>query len=694
MRRSTLTALVALGLTLLPGPGRASSAEAGARDGRFIGPGREADVLALLRPFTLSAEVVPGVTVHRVSVEGRAAVVTLRDAAGATASLRLAVRDEGEGSGAGAPAFRVERPRRAVSGRLEEACERVAAAVTRNDDGSFFGAAPPTASGPGPEPARRAPPAGPGLPLGLAYGAWGILLLVLLAEAIRAARRRLPWSTVAAGGAVLAVALAVRLLVPYAPLHANSHAYEDIAVALAVPDAAALTREFLALYGPSWWAGQRLGLLIAGAHHAGLANVDVVFGALAALLAFAAALRNGAGRVAALVAALVAAAVPIAARVGHSESPFAVAQLLVAAALLLGASRGRLATLGHAAAVALLATGHLIGPPLAAATVLVGWAAAPSKRDRVATGPGTGASPGRALLVGLALTAGGAALVAADRLGPIREHFGGRLASLSPATKLLWIDPAWSSLALAAAVVLGVVGCAWPAAAGERPARVAGRAAAALVGLTLAVVSGLLVVACVSDALRYQAPAAALIVVLAARAPALVPRAPGARRRLAQAALGLLAAVAIAEVSRVPSGATWLDVQAREYEALRAALLAAGAEVVVLVEPERPIDEKMLKLPVGRLGPDGPTVRLVPAAQIGAFCRPDERPFVFVSAEAAIAPAPGGGSVADHLLALADHGEAHLEGVAPSVALPRLRSEFHREMPETARWSLWRARCP
>lgn len=357
----------------------------------WIGPGREADVLRLLLPFKDGAAVEPGITLAKVQIEAQRITLELADPAGQTAQLVLLAQG-------GPKAFALQRAQ-APTPQLAKAVELLAAAVTRNDDGSFFAAAPRR-----PTPANNAQlrqirqdslaaAQGDSVELGSAQGkasaaAWLLLALAVLAKALRPPRT---WITFAVGALVLAGAAAVRRGLPFTPLHADDHAYRELGVALSLPELHGRAQGLLHDYGPAWWQLQRWTVPIFGDSHDAVGRWAAALGGLSVALATVTARRVSGRWLAALVGAAVLATSPIAARVGHSESTMVVAQLLVALALWLASpptppGAGRLDLLGVLAALVLLAWGHPLGPVLAVGTGMCAWALAIRPRS-LATPP-------------------------------------------------------------------------------------------------------------------------------------------------------------------------------------------------------------------------------------------------------------------------------------------------------------------
>lgn len=187
-----------------------SAAAPTAAQSPVIGPGREAEVVALLAPQGLGDEVVPGVRLAGVSIERESIVISF-EGDGAQAQVVLV-----HPSAPGAPS------RRSLSfairvqgqGRALEAAERVAASVERNDRTPFWRV---TASNAGQAGPASTAPAG-----GLDAGVWASLGLVLFALAFARDRRALgaahrrgeepaPWAVYGLLAGVTLVAVVLRL---------------------------------------------------------------------------------------------------------------------------------------------------------------------------------------------------------------------------------------------------------------------------------------------------------------------------------------------------------------------------------------------------------------------------------------------------------------------------------------------------
>lgn len=644
LRRGLVGCVAALAL-LLPGVGHAA-APCGESGERVIGPGREAHVQGLLRPHALGAEVAPGVVLRGIAIRPDAVVLQLhRRTAGGAAPVPGG--EAPTGAGALAEAVACVRPTGAAfelvppsDPAFAAASRSLAEALRANDDGSFFAT-------PSPRTRRAPPPAGPPppaairliAPVTVAWWALGLLLALALAQDglvgalvrgrreqgalgrrpepdgtlrparwLRAANLREPALRDFATLGVGLFALAVRLSLPFTVLHANGHGFGDLTTLLARGEGALIERVTIEGYGPAWFVGERMLLALTGVHHEGVALASALLGAAAAALSARAGMRAGLPVPVAAVAAALVFATPVAARVGHSESPLVVAQVLVAAALLLGTSRPWVALPGGAVTAALLATGHPVGPAIAAgAGLLAAGLLAQQGRLRPAVA-----------LLGLMAVASALAVAvmaptylasAAARAGSFAPH---RL--LTP-WAVLWSSPDAVPAPLAVLIAVGLA--LLVARAGSRT-----RSALLAAGAAVLVAAALLVRACVTDGLRYQAVLAplgalalghALVLLLPGRLPAW----PGRRPALLRGALAALAVVGSVQLAAGPPLATAMDSQGQLYRSLRAVLAELRGDLRVLTPEERRVpapdgQDVQLLLPTGSLGPQGPRLVHLP----------------------------------------------------------------------------------
>ncbi len=634
-----------------------------------IPPGREADILALFAPLQDEGPVGEDVTLSGVRVGGHAIVVTLRHVSGATTQVTLTPVDDAVALGR---AFHV----RAASTdhtALQAAQKAVMAAVKSNDKGVFFRAGGAVrvvgTAGRADFELWASPEAW------LSAALWLLLLVVLVHPVLGLARRAvlgprrvqaLGW--LGGGLSLLLVAVAVRRHLPFTPLHANDHAWEDLAVVLGLPEATLSIARHAETYGTGWLVARRALNAVFGAHIAGVGAAATWWGGGAVLLSALAARAAGGTGLAVAVATLAAVWAPAGARVAHSESGLVVAQWLLAAGLWSATRPGRVGVVGAAAACALLALGHAVGPAFAAGLAAMAFAVRPAQRPRppraaAATdepqAPGAAPSVARARLRTAAAEARHrAAQQTEDRLLPAARpgapfpwrlaaglivavgaatalrllhagaHVGGRLARIEqtipipnqPLKFSVWASPAYAPTALWALAALGVCASLWARWRGERWRGLVLEAPLAL-GATVVFVAGLLVCASITDGLRYQATLLAPSVVLAARA-GLGWRHGPARWRWA---LGVLQGVAtvgvlVALLQGFP-GSAHLDGQAQAWQALQANLGPQRGTLTLIRPGRHPASPAVPDVPQGPWSATGPTTVAMDAAAALVACK-------------------------------------------------------------------------
>ena len=764
-------ALLALALVSEPASAQAPLAEGQQvreQPPAWIGPGREADVLKLLRPFKDGAAVEPGITLAKVQIEAQRITLELADTTGQTAQLVLLAQG-------GPKAFALQRAQ-APTPQLAKAIEILAAAIQRNDDGSFFAVARP-----GPMAANnpqlrqmRADAAtaaqGDSVELGGAQAkasaaAWLLLALAVLAKALRPPRT---WITYGVGALVIAAASAVRRGLPFTPLHADDHAYRELGVALSLPELHGRAQTLLHDYGPAWWQLQRWTVPIFGDSHDAVGRWAAALGGLSVALATLTARRVSGRWLAALVGAAVLATSPIAARVGHSESTMVVAQLLVALALWLASpptppGAGRLDLLGVLAALVLLAWGHPLGPVLAMGTGMCAWALAIRPRS-LASEPAEAAvaelipdgfagapsafelpaqrpalpSPDSEIPQGLqasvqvrpplkpsrhladlvpsnlslaALLTGTLAVAAALAwhwsLRP--ELLGNRLAvqeNLLPFPTrfwgyLLWWDRDWAANAYFTSVAALGLGGLWA----QR--RVHGKAMAWwsllawLGGMAALGVAGLLVVGCLTDGVRYQAPMLAVWLVTGAFAMRFADLLSPRQLLLGKGVAGFALVVSLLQVFNGSSASSLQDSQGQAYQVLRREL-ADQRGVLWLVAPERNAERRhvVVDLPVGRWSADGPESKVLTRAEYLRRCANGTAPepaYIFLGPSCQAIDLPNVSTPCAGLDALLDPGVPVRAGFIKPLQTKgdgSLHGEFHGYERDPLDWRLGRARCP
>lgn len=680
---------------LIPGVVWLSPRQAHAQVG--IGSGRERDVLRLLQPYRDEGPV-GAATLVGIAIERDRIVLHLQDPAKQGADLVLRPLPS-----PGAHAFAIEQPP-APTPDLTRAQDLLREAVTAHDDGSFFATVPAIAGEVPPSPLRL---------LLLRLGCGALWLLVGLAVFVQLARRpRWRWLVLLL---TWVLAMQARDSVPFWLLHANQHAFEDAAVALDVPEAQLSTSRALDEYGAGWLVLQRAVVPVFGATWHGLARSSAAIGGLAVALTLEAALVAGASLPWALLGTLVFALAPIAVRVGHSESVLVLAQLLMAVVALLAAGGQRLDRLGLQAAVLLLALGHPLGPAYAVGAALLAWALLPPV-------PPPPAGPERFLLLpdgtlagqlGSKLTRKMQALHLLPALGLLATlvvgvgiQLAGNAALLKNRTAavdqalpwptnpwqfLLWLDPAWAPIAFLVVAVLGTWG--WLRFRRDVVRAETWRALALPLGALAICAVGLVVVASVSDGLRYQAPLAPALVLLAAFAGHV---AAGPGRLVAW----LAAATTLVELARPMPGRTALDGQGQAWLALQAELATRQGDVWLL-EPDREPGKRavVVEVPLGRLDRGGPTLRALRTGSLAQACRDGlvvPRPVLaWLPPDCDVAELPG---VTPSCRVLADLGGPPIATGEVTYLVPRhphgLPGEFHRHPRRRGEWRLLEARCP
>ncbi len=412
------------------------------------------------------------------------------------------------------------------------------------------------------------------------------------------------WPRRLAFGGLFCLALAARATVPFWPLHSNDHAFDDIALALQVPAQNGVARDLLRQYGAAWTALQVAGTHLTGRTHDGLAALSVLFGALALLTTVIAVQRAVGARSSVWLAGIFGALAPVGVRVAHSESPFVVAQLLVAIALLLAVSQpSRWSNLGLGCVVLLLATGHAIGAGYAVGVALIAWSLyAPSWQTAL-------------VLAGAATV--GAAIDLNQNQDLLLIRSGNGLAILGPiGARTLWRDAAWVPTTWP---LLAGVGCAVWVRSLSRPRWPAG--IAATLGILALGFTGILPICCASDALRYQAPWMPVVVLALGWSGGAVDLVPVRQQRAARFAVAALWMVLAFQARQVVVGLRALDAQGQTYAALRQALGNRTSVVTWLVPEFSGSQRAYLAAPSGRWSTGGPDVQAMPVDVAQFHCQ-------------------------------------------------------------------------
>ncbi len=641
-----------------------------------IDRGREAEVLALLRPFVDDGPVGDG-TLRRIAIRPDAVALDIVDAAGQRAALQLTLRLPGDAA-PGTKSFAIKLLP-APTPQLAQAQQLLRAAVEHNDDGGFL--ARSTAL---PAHAQAANPDTRGQPAlwSLATALWLALLGLLLCRAVRdrSPLKWLFWLTFAL------LATLVRRHVAFAPLHANGHGLEEILVAIGDPDARMATARFASQYGAAWLTPLRALTRLLGATHDQLAVISSALGGLAAAFATAAAWRLSRQWLWTALAAALAVFAPVAMRVGHSESTFVVAQLLVALGLWLATHPRPGPNVALAAVLALLALGHPVGIGLALGVYLLALAVALEDAGL--------RQPLRHLWPLLAL-----ALAAAVQLATTHAGVADRLTFASqlhipvptlPHEYWLWLQPGYAPRL---AVLAGAAGL-WSF---GRVFQDRGRwlvFGLAAFGVLAVALTGLLVTACVTDGLRYQAPFAPVLAVLVARAG----------QGLAGTVTGRVLAIALwlgiaFGFGNLRAGRE-LDAQGQSYVDLRQSLQGLSGDVW-LVAPDRAEGHErvVVQLPAGRLAPDGVTLRTLLAEDVRSACQAGtplpKQAFVWLDHACGTQMPNGSARPCAQLLPLAGETVRSFHVLPlPPPGREGMAGEFNVYPPGAVEVRLARVRCP
>ncbi len=707
----------------------------------LIAPGSEAAVLALVAPFRDEGEVRPGVTLASIRIDAQRIVMTLQGNDGA-ADLVLVPQPE---RAAGRPSFAIEIVP-TDNAALREAQTSLRDAIVSNDHGSFpfidsgtLDAGKQPRSGVATDPLARALRLTERVAAVLAW--WMVALMALLWAARAALRqRRRPGTTDRATVldalgwiALFGVAVWARARLGFDPMHANDHAWEDAAVALGVDGEHGALERLDVIYGPAFRLAQRALVAPLGGHFEALAWLGALVGAAATVLLGLAA-RAVAGAGVGWIAGLACALSPLAVRVAASESDIVFGQLALAWVLAI-AARPRGVPTGPAAAagVALLALGHVVGPVWAAGAAGLAVALRHGARSgrsvddadaqgadaeraestlpwerHLLIGPrswddATREALGLALWLGLAgAIFGGLRLLDAAPMLQGRESPGGLAVSANPSMLLLtdadYASPLWWLLAVVG--LAGDVALRWSAVRGRvglGPA-LAGTASLAVGSLAMTLGS-LLIIACVSDGLRYQSVLLLAVLIVAARGAlvlAWLARWQGQRRLVAVAVVGL---VALVEAARPRAGMDFVDAQIAAWRALRDAPTLPAGHLVLISPHHTQRGDAAPDVPRGRWSADGRSSETLWADVATARCAAGApmppgtyllRPPSCASISASSPPCA--------VLDAFDAGGRSLVGGTVEIAQQwdreRPSGEFLRYASGSAPWSLRLARCP
>lgn len=570
-----------------------------------IGQGRESDILNLLLPYRDEGPVGDGVVIASIAIARDKVHITLRAQDATTASVDLVPNSEPDA----AKSFQIH-SLPTQSPRLLAAQQRLAQAVARNDSGKFFDKRAQVSVEPSQNPLKL------NTLLGFTALLWLVLLISLIGHFSRGPR---PVRQIVELTAVVVVGVFARRGVPFSPLHANGHAFEDLALGLSVPGTETIAIRNLSEYGPGWLSWQRWTVGLGDVSHDGMARWSIAVGATAMAFAYLAA-RRMYGRFWAIFAFALVGLAPVALRVGHSESVFVVAQLLIATALFLGtAAQSALDRFGVFCALMLLSLGHPLGAGFATGAALIvfgsqSFDSSAQSPQRLANLRWLGALA-TAVLVGLALQlSGSGGLLAsratvADQIVPIPLQFW---------QFSLWCDAAWASTLV---VPLALLGCFVFADASTPNSLWQARLArsAKLTGFACLFATGLLVTACVSDGLRYQAPLAPALMLLIGNCSNFSAQ---FGQQLGLRFLAVLVLIGgFADALRPRPAGQVMDAQGQSYHQLRQWLQTQSGDVWLLV-PNRDGARRsvVVEAPVGRLSENGPTIHALRAGDAQTAC--------------------------------------------------------------------------
>ncbi len=647
-----------------------------------IDRGREADVLRLLLPYVDDGPVGDG-KLTRIAIRPDAIELDVVDAQGNVGSLKLTPRPRAD-TQPGSASFRMDLPP-APTPQLGQAQQLLRAAIIHNDGGTFFAGAAAL-----PAKALKPPPTMDAEKLAAALSWAGALWLVLLALLAwhlwldRAPVKWLFWLTFALMAAL------VRRQVPFVPLHANGHGFEEILIAIGDPDSRAATGRFVAQYGATWLVPLRALTRWIGQSHDQLAIVSSALGGLAAAFGTAAAWRLSRQWLWTALAAALLVFAPVSMRVGHSESAFVVAQLLVSLALWLATHPPRRATLPLLVTLALLALGHPIGIGLAVGVYLLVLAMAMDGADLAIADwrPAQHLLLVAGLGVAVALELSGSRTGVADRLTyDARFHLP---VPTMPHEYWLWLQAGYAPRM---AVLAGLLGL-WSFGRG----RVGGMRwvtlATAVAGVGLVAVAGLMVTACATDGLRYQAPFAPVLALLITRAG------QGLSAPLQNRMLAVVLWVGIAYGFTDLRAGRRLDAQGQSYQDLRESLQGLSGDVW-LAAPDRAEGHErvVVQMPAGRLSAGGVTLRGLLVDDVRDACKAGtplpKQSFVWFDHACSGRVPAGSPPPCETLQPLAGETIRQFEiAPLPRVNAEGMSGEFNLYPPGALELRLARLRCP
>lgn len=656
MRLQLLT-LVRLFLLLLPALTHAQA----------IDRGREADVLRLLQPFVDEGPVgtarLSGIAIRADGID-----LELTDPQNRHASLHLQPQQKQQKS------FVIQ-VLPAPTPELGAAQNLLKEAIAQNDDGQFFS----QSTLPDQPPPPQLQPQEVQRLFALSAVLWLLLILLILRHAWLD-QRPIFWLSWLAFALIAAL---VRRNLPFSPLHANGHGLEELALTLGGPENQAATGRYVAQYGPSWLLPLRAMTQTFGQTHQQLALASSALGGLATALGTVAAWRLSRNWLWTLLAGALLLWTPVAARVGHSESGFVVAQLLVATGLWLGASRERIQLLGVGPVLMLLTLGHPVGIVLAAGTLLL-VLAMQLELQKI---------PLKFLLPSLLFLAAGTWLQLHDSHASVADRLTEHAEFHLPVpTDLqgyaLWLHPTYAPRW---AMLAGAIGL-WSFGRGQQGIPRWLPLILATSGAVLVLAAGLMVNACVSDGLRYQATFAPVLALLVARVSLAVAGVPFGG--LFALILGLLTAFGLHATD-----GTQVDAQGQAYRALVNATAQMHGDIW-LVTPERGQGHErvVVEMPGGQIAPGGPVLKPLPVGEMKKLCRTVELPpqtLVWLD-HACHAQVPEGqpNPCADLRPLVGNKLLEPLVNPLPRLRTPGMAGEFQNYPPGRLQLTLATAKCP
>jgi hypothetical protein len=265
----------------------------------------------------------------------------------------------------------------------------------------------------------------------------------------------------------------------------------------------------------------------------------------------------------------------------------------------------------------------------------------------------------------------------------------------------LWWHGEWG--AVVASTVLLLLGCAGLYA--QR--RVHGRAVAVwttlawTAGLVAVAAAGLVVVACITDALRYQAPLAPVLALTLAFAPRAAALLGDSWQLIGRGMVAFAQLLAVLEVARTQAGSAALDSQGQAYQLLRREL-ADERKPFALIAPERPPGARrhvVVGMPLGPWRAGGPAVSVMSDVAFRQRCLEGQAPaaWLFLPPACEAIDLPEAGTPCAALEPLLDiEGGVRAGYVRPLQPLTAtgLRGEFHDFKGDLLGWRLGHARCP